>query len=125
MKKKLVLLLALALSLSLTGCNLVVKDKAVDMQRTVLSVNNEIVSKESFLPRYEETLARQRQFEQMLAANGITGYDMSDSEVAEQTMDTLIRRIVINQKAKEMTDHPIRRRAKEMEEAAQVTTKPI
>lgn len=120
MKKKLVLLLALALSLSLTGCNLVVKDKAVDMQRTVLSVNDEIVSKESFLPRYEETLARQRQFEQMLAANGITGYDMSDSEVAEQTMDTLIRRIVINQKAKEMGLTTLsEEEQKQMEEAAQ------
>ncbi len=102
MKKRLVLLLTIVLALSLTGCNLVVKDKAVDMQRTVLTVNGQSINKESFLPRYETTLERQRQFEQMLAANGITGYNMSDEDVVEQTMDAIIRNMVISQKADEM-----------------------
>lgn len=99
-KRNVVLSLGLACALTLSGCSLVVKDAKVDAARTILSVNGETRDKKTFTADYTAALEQQKRLEQIYKSYGISAPSLSDEDVLKQVMDSAVRSLVLEQKAK-------------------------
>ena len=75
--KKTLFILLLAAVLVLTGCSSLVKrDSAVDAKQTILTVNGEHVTKQTFLNVYDYNLYTEQQYAQMMKQFGKGGFKM-------------------------------------------------
>lgn len=101
MKKRLLLLL-LVCALTLSGCSLVVKDPVVDMGRTVVSVNGQTVNKAEMMDAYSAEYGYQQQMQQYMQMFGQQPRQINPQEVLESAKNSVIRRLVVTQKAAEL-----------------------
>lgn len=102
MKKRVLVSLLLASALLLSGCSLVVKDQKVDNARTVVSVNGETVNKEAFMQTYTAAVENQHLLEELYRNYGMQAPAVSEDDLLAQTIDSTVRRLVLEQKAKEL-----------------------
>lgn len=101
--KKTLFVLMLAAVLVLSGCSsLVLKDSAVDAQQTILSVNGENISKQSFLNLYNYNMYTEQQYAQLMAQFGASDGSVDKATVLQNTAQTYISMLVSNQKAAEL-----------------------
>lgn len=99
MMKKTALLVLLALSLVLSGCSLVVKDPQVDLGRTVLQVNGDVMTKREMLVAYNQQLNQEYQMQQFYQMYGMQAPQINPAEVLTRTKDEAIRALVLKQQA--------------------------
>ncbi|NLA53228.1 MAG: hypothetical protein GX858_02560 [Clostridiales bacterium] len=97
--KKTLLLCVLALSLVLSGCSLVVKDPVVDMQQTVLEINGQAVSKQTFLNNYNLQINQEMQMQQLYQMYGMDAPATDYTAVQNRAKDAVIRQELISQQA--------------------------
>ena len=103
MKKKTCLILLIAAVMMLSGCTLVVKDPEVDARRVIIDVNGETVDKRAFINIYNNALNEEYATQQMYQQFGmIQSINIDPDQVMQATMDGLVRRMVLLQKAKEL-----------------------
>lgn len=101
MKKQLWLALLLCAALLLSGCSLVVKDPAVDAKQVIVDVNGETVDKKAFIGYYNNALNNEYMNQQMMQQYG-QQVNIDPDQVLQQTVDGVVRRMVMLQKAKEL-----------------------
>jgi hypothetical protein len=97
--KKMALALLLALSLLLSGCNLVVKDPAVDAKQVILDVNGQKVDKQAFNATYNALLNQEYQLQQMYQAYGMQAPEINTQDIITRAKDQSIRQIILQQQA--------------------------
>ncbi len=97
--KKMALALLLALSLLLSGCNLVVKDPAVDAKQVILDVNGQKVDKQAFTATYNALLNQEYQMQQMYQAYGMQAPEINTDDIITRAKDQSIRQIILQQQA--------------------------
>jgi len=97
--KKMALALLLALSLLLSGCNLVVKDPAVDAKQVILDVNGQKVDKQAFTATYNALLNQEYQMQQMYKAYGMQAPEINTDDIISRAKDQSIRQIILQQQA--------------------------
>lgn len=97
--KKTLLLCMLALSLVLSGCSLVVKDPVVDMKQTVLEINGQPVSKQTFLNNYNLQINQEMQMQQMYQMYGMSAPATDYAALQTRAKDAVIRQELISQQA--------------------------
>ena len=102
MKKRVLVSLLLAAALLLSGCSLVVKDQKVDNARVIVQVNDETVNKETFMQYYNAALENQKMMEQLYRNYGMQVPAVSQEDTLNQTVRATVRRLVLEQKAKEL-----------------------
>jgi hypothetical protein len=103
MKKKACLTLLIAAVMMLSGCTLVVKDPEVDARRVIVDVNGETVEKRAFINIYNNALNEEYATQQMYQQFGmIQSINIDPDQVMQATMDGLVRRMVLLQKAREL-----------------------
>ncbi|MGI6689344.1 MAG: SurA N-terminal domain-containing protein [Christensenellales bacterium] len=103
MKKKTCLILLIAAVMMLSGCTLVVKDPEVDAKRVIIDVNGETVDKRAFINIYNNALNEEYATQQMYKQFGmIQSINIDPDQVMQATLDGLVRRMVLLQKAKEL-----------------------
>ncbi len=101
MKKRAFLALLLAAALLLTGCSsLVMRDSEVDGKQTIMSVNGDIVTKTDFLNLYNYNLYTEQYYAQMMAQFGYSDGSVDTASVMQNTAQTLIANMIIQQQAK-------------------------
>ena len=95
--------LLLAAAFLMSGCNLIVKDMAVDAQQVILSVNGEEIVKEQFT-RYYENAYQQAQEDQAYYAQyyGFSPQAVDPDAVLENTLESIARHTLLMQKAREL-----------------------
>lgn len=102
MTKKCLLALLLAAVMLLSGCSLVLKDTAVDNQQTIIEVNGVHVNKATFLSSYNYTLEMQQYMQQLMAQFGGAAEEIDTAALMEETVNSFISSIVMQQKAAEL-----------------------
>ncbi len=103
MKKKTCLILLIAAVMMLSGCTLVVKDPEVDARRVIIDVNGETVEKRAFINIYNNALNEEYATQQMYKQFGrIQSINIDPDQVMQATLDGLVRRMVLLQKAREL-----------------------
>lgn len=102
MTKKCLLALLLAAVMLLSGCSLVLKDTAVDNQQTIIEVNGVHVNKATFLSSYNYTLEMQQYMQQLMAQFGGAAEEIDTAALMEETVNSFISSIVMQQKATEL-----------------------
>ena len=103
MKKKTCLILLIAAVMMLSGCTLVVKDPEVDAKRVIIDVNGETVDKRAFINIDNNALNEEYATQQMYKQFGrIQSINIDPDQVMQATMDGLVRRMVLLQKAREL-----------------------
>ena len=103
MKKKTCLILLIAAVMMLSGCTLVVKDPEVDAKRVIIDVNGETVDKRAFINIYNNALNEEYATQQMYKQFGmIQSINIDPDQVMQATLDGLVRRMVLLQKAREL-----------------------
>lgn len=95
--------LLLAAAFLMSGCNLIVKDKAVDAQQVILSVNGEEITKEKFTRYYENAYQQAEQDQAYYAQSyGMPAQPVNPDTVLENTLDSIARHLLLMQKAREL-----------------------
>ena len=101
--KKTFFILLLAAVLVLTGCSSLVKrDSSVDAKQTILTVNGEHVTKQTFLNVYDYNLYTEQQYAQMMKQFGMSDGSVDSKSVLQSTLQSFISMLVNNQKAAEL-----------------------
>lgn len=83
----------------LSGCNLIVKDPAVDAKQVILSVNGEDITKEEFTRYYNNTYQQAVQMQQLYQQYGMQPQPINPSQVLEDTFTGTIKDKVLHQQA--------------------------
>lgn len=103
MKKKLFFVMLMVAVLVLSGCSSLVKrDSAVDARQTIVSVNGETVSKQSFLSVYNYNLYNEQYYAQMMAQFGVGDGSVDTAAIQQNTLQNYIKMLITNQKAAEL-----------------------
>ncbi len=101
-KKKALFAMLLAAVMLLSGCSLVMRDSEVDALQTIIDVNGVKVDKATFMSAYNYNLYMQQYYAQMMAQFGLSGSEVNEAEVRQNTVDSYISGLVQNQKAEEL-----------------------
>lgn len=94
--------LLVAAVLFLSGCNLIVKDPAVDAKQVIITINGENVTKEEFVRYYNNTYERKMQEQQLYQQYGLPAQPVRPEQVMEETFENTIKDKVLHQKAHEL-----------------------
>ncbi|NLX83667.1 MAG: hypothetical protein GXZ04_07640 [Clostridiales bacterium] len=108
--------LLLAAVLFLSGCNLIVKDPAVDAKQVIITINGENVTKEEFVRNYNNTYERKMQEQQIYQQYGLPTQPIKPEQVMEETYTSTIKDKVLHQQA-----HTLGLDEMTQEETAQIT----
>lgn len=108
----------------LSGCNLIVKDPAVDARQVVLTINGEDITKEEFTRYYNNTYQQAVQMQQLYQQYGMQPQPINQSQVLEDTFTNTIKDKVLHQQAhklglEEMTEEETAAIEKQAEEGFQ------
>jgi len=108
----------------LSGCNLIVKDPAVDARQVVLTINGEDITKEEFTRYYNNTYQQAGQMQQLYQQYGMQPQPINQSQVLEDTFTNTIKDKVLHQQAhklglEEMTEEETAAIEKQAEEGFQ------
>lgn len=103
MNRKLFLILLLASMLLLSGCSsLVLRDNNIDSRQTIMIINGEHITKQSFMNTFSYNLQNEQYYAQMMAQFGASDGTVDRAEVLKSTTESLISGTVIAQKAEEL-----------------------
>lgn len=102
MRKKALLALVLALTLLLSGCNLIVKDQAVDDNTAIITLGDTVVNKKEFNEHLDTMLVEEYNFYAMYGYEiDITDPDIV-AEAKEMVVDEMEKTIIRDNKLKEL-----------------------
>ncbi len=94
--------LLLAAVLFLSGCNLVVKDPAVDAKQVILSVNGEEVTKADFTRYLDNAYNRALEQQQQMQQYGYPAQPIDQALLLQTTLDNTAKDKLLHQKAHEL-----------------------
>ncbi|MBO4836258.1 MAG: SurA N-terminal domain-containing protein [Clostridia bacterium] len=103
MRKKALLACLLILTVTLSGCSsLILRDSDVNARQTVMIINGDHITKQSFLNTYNYNLQSEQYYAQLMAQFGVSDGSVDESSVLQTTVENIISGTVIAQKAKEL-----------------------
>lgn len=101
-RKTALVALLLAAALFLSGCNLVVKDPAVDARQVILTVNGEEVHKADFTRYLDNAYQRALEEQQMMQQYGYPAQPINEAMLLQTTLDNTAKDRLLHQKAHEL-----------------------